>query len=95
MGYVKCEVSIYRLRRNREEQHRSPDELQRTAKNKETLMDLERKEERTYCGRGSSGGVLRNSGTNRLMQRPTVRQRRGLTMEVALRCGDVARKKNG
>ena len=33
-------------------------------------MDLERKEERTYCGRGSSGGVLRSSGTNRLMQRP-------------------------
>ena len=88
-------MSIYRLRRNREEQHRSSDELQRTVKNKETLMDLERKEERTYCGRGSSGGVLRSSGTNRLMQRPTVRQRRGLTMAAALRYGGVVRKKKG
>ena len=50
---------------------------------------------RTYCGRGSSGGVLRNSGANRSMQRPTVKQRRGLAMTVAHRCGDVARKKKG
>ena len=94
MGYVKCEVSIYRLRRNREEQHRSIDELQRTKKNRETLMNL-RKEERTYYGRRSSGGVLRNSGTNRSMQQPTVRQRRGLTMAAALECGDDVKKKKG
>ena len=58
-------------------------------------MDLERKEGRTYCGRGSSGGALRCSGTNRMMQWPTVRQRRGLTMAAAFECGDVARKKKG
>ena len=50
---------------------------------------------RTYCGRGSSGGVLRNSGANRSMQRPTVKQRRGLAMMAVLRCEDVARKKKG
>ena len=58
-------------------------------------MDLERKGGRTYCGRGSSGGVLRNSGANRSMQRPMVKQRRGLAMTAALRCEDVARKKKG
>ena len=61
----------------------------------ETLVDLERKGGRTYCGRGSSGGVLRNSGANRSMQRPTVKQRRGLAMMAVLRCEDVARKKKG
>ena len=61
----------------------------------ETLMDLGKKGERTYCDRGSSGRALWNSGANRLMQRPTARQRQGLTMVAALRCGDVARKKKG
>ena len=49
-------------------------------------MDLERKEERTYCGRGSSGGVLRGSGTNRLMQRPTVRLDEGGGAQVRRHC---------
>ena len=50
---------------------------------------------KTYYGHGSSGGVLGNSGANRSMQRPTVKQRRGLAMMAAHRCGDVARKKKG
>ena len=40
-------------------------------------MDLGKKGERTYCDRGSSGRALWNSGANMLMQRPTVKQRRG------------------
>ena len=50
---------------------------------------------RTYCGRGSSRGVLRNFGANRLMQQPMVKQRRSLAMTAALRCEDVTRKKKG
>ena len=56
-------------------------------------MDLERKEERTYCGRGSNGGVLRNSGTNRLMQRPLLRQRQRPTAAAELEGLVGARKK--
>ena len=56
-------------------------------------MDLERKGGRTYYDRGSSRGVLQNSGANRSMQRPMVKQRRGLAMTAVLRCEDVERKK--
>ena len=43
----------------------------------------------------NDGEMPRFSGSIRVMQRPTMRQRRGLTMAAARRSGDFARKKKG
>ena len=59
----------------------------------ETLMDLGKKGDRTYFDHGSSRWALWNSGANRLMQRPTTKQRRGSKMTAVLECGVVERNK--
>ena len=56
-------------------------------------MDLRKKGEKTYCDGGSSGRALWNSGANRLMQRPTTKQRRGSKMTAVLECWVIERKK--
>ena len=59
----------------------------------ETLMDLGKKGERTYCDHGSNRRAMWNSGANRLMQRPTAKRRRSSAMAAVLGCRGVARRK--